>query len=109
MQHAKHLQKLFITGRKEVGHKRIHETDKKNVAELASRLIEAQEDANMQKLFLDNICSVSVDEPAEEDVHLITTLLNSPITQLAEFSLSNNAGLFEHSELWTDLLSFIQE
>ena len=87
----------------------LHETDKKNVAELASRLIEAQEDANMKQLTLDNICSKSVDEPLEEDVHLITSLLNSPITQLTRFSFSLNASLFENSELWTDLLSFIQE
>ena len=87
----------------------LHETDKKNVAELASRLIEAQEDANMKQLTLDNICSKSVDEPVEEDMHLVTSLLNSPITQLTRLSFALNASLFEHSELWTDLLSFIQE
>ena len=79
------------------------------MAQLASRLIEAQEDANMKHLALDNICSKSVDEPVEEDVHLVTSLLNSPITQLTSLSFSHNANLFEHSELRTDLLNFIQE
>ena len=77
MQHAKHLQDLRIFGYAE-----LPETDKQNLVELATQLIEAQEDTNMVKLCLAELSKSSVAEPTEEDMQLINALLNSGFTEL---------------------------
>ena len=109
MQHANHLEVLNIEGVKIEGREELPETDKVNLVELTSRLIEAQEDTNMKDLSLMNLSKVSVDELTEEDMYLLNACLGSPITQLTTLKLSKNAGWFANREAWPILFSFIQE
>ena len=104
MQHARHIVDLSIKGSD-----KLPETDKQNLVELTSQLIEAQEGTNMKRLELTGLSRSSVDEPSEEDKHLINALLNSGFTQLTTFRLNGNASWFGNSEIRTHLFSFIQD
>ena len=73
--HANQLKELYIE-------EYVPQADKVNVADLAARILEAQEEIHMEKLTLFMIGSKTDDEPVAEDRRLINALLYSGITKL---------------------------
>ena len=75
VQHAKQLKAFSM-----YGYDDLPETDEPNVLELASRILEEQEEPVIQKLDLARLSSKSSEEPTEEDKRLINAVVRSGIT-----------------------------
>ena len=100
--HTRHLKALNIERQYEHS-----ETDRPNVLEFASRIIEEQDEPVLQELTLSELSSASIEEPTEEDKRLINAVLQSGITELTTLSFSKNASWFCHSDMKQYLLEFI--
>ena len=103
MYHVKHLKRFSMQAQD------LPETDRLNVLELASRIMEEQEEPVMQELMLNELGSKSTEEPTQDDERLINAVVRSGLTQLNMLRFDNNASWFGHSEMNQYLMEFIQE
>ena len=77
------------------------------MSDFISKILDAQTDSNMKKLFLDGFDRYQKTELVEEDKRLINSLLNSSQTQLNMLSLKDNNIWWGDEEASTHLCSFI--
>ena len=77
------------------------------MSDLLSKILDAQVDSNMIKLFLDGFDRYEETELVEEDKRLINSLLNSGQTQLNMLSLKDNNKWWGDEEASAHLCSFI--
>ena len=94
VQHTKYLYELNVSGKQD-----LPETDKLNVLELASRILEEQDEPMLQDLTLSMLSSKSAEEPAEEDKRLINAVVQSGFNRLTSLHLDDNASWFSNSEV----------
>ena len=92
MQHAKHLKDLTFHDDD------LSEVDKPNVADLATKIIEEQEETNMEKLRLRGLACNSIDEPSLEEKQLIYAVVRSGLNQLIDLDLRENPSWFLHKD-----------
>ena len=79
------------------------------MSDFISKILDAQTDSNMKKLFLDGFDRYQKTELVEEDKRLINSLLNSSQTQLNMLSLKDNNIWWGDEEASAHLCSFIKE
>ena len=94
VQHTKYLYELNVSGKQD-----LPETDKPNVLELASRILEEQDEPMLQDLTLSMLSSKSAEEPTEEDKRLINAVVQSGFNRLTSLHLDDNASWFSNSEV----------
>ena len=122
MQGCKHLKELSIRCEEY-----LPETDRQNVLEIASKILEDQAEPEIKKLILTKLGDV--DEPNRElavslrrsvtktqtsnffaaDKRLITAIVRSAYVQLTDLDLSHNPQWWDNSEAAEHLLGFIKE
>ena len=79
------------------------------MADLATKIIEEQEETNMERLTLSELASKSVDEPSQEEKQLINAVVRSGFNQLMNLNLNRNPSWFLHKDASSYLFEFIQE
>ena len=68
------------------------------MADLATKIIEEQEESSMEKLTLCYLSSDSVDEPSPEEKQLINAIVRSGFNQLILIDLGLNSCWFLHKD-----------
>ena len=86
----------------------MNETDRLNVLDFTTKIIEAQETANLKELTLNRLGSTSVEELTDEDMRLINAVVQLEVTQLSKLELYMLNAWFAHSEERDQLLDFIR-
>ena len=79
------------------------------MADLATKIIEEQEDTSMKKLTLKGHPCKSKDELSQEEKQLINAIVRSGFNQLTDLSLYGNPSWFLHKDAWSYLFELIQE
>ena len=78
------------------------------VVELATLLVESQEDSRMEELDFTRMSQEDAEEPVEEEIRLLTSLLDSPITMIKFLHFRGNKEWFANAETAGYLCEFIE-
>ena len=97
LQHCSHLKELKMFGMADYRWPEKDnppsESDRLNILALVSKIIDGQDEPSLKKLSLNRLSSLEVDEPTDEDKHMIFAVVRSTV-QLIHLDLSDNAVWF---------------